>query len=240
MGNGVPGSSVGEKTGLPAQNVIQPRLREELALLADDSQMLSVLGKSVLADVPERVQASIGEMINGQGRTDVFLLPFLLGNEGGVGRRKSKGLQAVLTGLVSLYVGEFLHRPRLQVDDGQRVLGQLVSLFLGDFGLPGILEGCLDQADGEGFVIQEGNMVPAGDFDGAFALFTVDAEGKYAVSLLRVHFVGDDMAIRRDGCCADALPGVIDTVVQRFFLGLKGQGRQDEEQREDFFHKIRE
>ena len=173
------------------------------------------------------VQGAVGEMIDGHRAAQVFLLPFLLGDEGGVGRGESKRFEGMFPQLVFLYFGKFGDAAVCQIDDGQAVLGRVIGLLFLDLGLAGFLKLRFDEADHKAAVVQDAGLVAPGNHDFT-SFFSECADGKISIPFLGIHFVGDDISGRGQAHGSDTLPAVIYAVVQRFLLCLQADGRRNE------------
>ena len=230
-GEGVEGGRIRERPGFTA--LVETDDGVLFVRLADECHRFPVLGEAVFVHVPERVQMTVGEVIDGDGRPHLFL-HFLY--ERRVNRRECELICCMKSQLEGLDVRILGDPSVLEIDNGQGVLWQFVAGEFPDLCAPRFLEFRLDEAHGIGVIVQKPGLVSAGNGDGVGALLSGDAEEKGAVSFLGIHAVGDDLPGRGQGGSADGLPSVIGIVVQGLFLGpcARAQGSEQDEGNKSF------
>ena len=200
---------------------IEPGVHLLLAQLADNGQVLSVLGEGIARHLAEGVGVTALEKVHGKGSVRAL---------------KSKSLLGMEPHLVALHGGELHNLQGPEVHNRQRVLGHVLVLFLGNLGPPRSLEVRLDLANGVGVVLQDGSLVAAGDFHSAVLFLARNVNVQGSVTLLRVHLIGDDLSGRRDGGMGHGLPAVKHAVVQGLFLGLQRNAQKQAGEKEYLSH----
>ena len=187
-----------------------------LVLLEYDCQAVAETVEGVFVDIPQGI-AAIGAEIEDHG--DLFGLG---GRFDGVGDLLLElclvcdDIPALKAGLECADIRYLAKGQRLEVDDAEAVLGHLVRLFLVYFRLPGSCEGGLDREECPAPV--PGKRRRAAALDLEFASRGSLDEHQLGIALLGRDEIGHYTSVIGQGRAGNALPSVIDAVVERLFL----------------------
>ena len=211
------GQRIAYQHGLAGQNVVCPQRGIVLLVLADVGQRRALFVHRIPVHMVQRVRLTRRKMIDERGVAHILLLPVLLGYKRRVLYTECHGPIGIFSQFVRAHVGKSLDVACLQIDNGQRIHRHVVGLLFLDFRLSRLFEQRFHKAHGIQSLVRQLCLVSTCNGYRFLALIVADVQRP--ITLLRIDLIRQEGAVGRECRRSDALPAIIDIVVEWFFLG---------------------